>query len=354
MSNDFKKDLVATIQQANANKKALNLVGNETKEFYGREPVGEKLCLREYSGLVEYQPTELVLTARSGTLLTDINSTLADNGQILGFEPPIFSGKATLGGTIATGLAGPRRPYSGSVSDFILGVKILNGKGEIVSFGGQVIKNVAGFDISRLMAGSLGCLGVILEVSMKVVPKAEKETTIIFDNHSQKAFIELMKSLALKPLPISASSWFNNQTRIRISGTRSGVQSAIDEIGGDKIDTNEDYWQSLKNYKHEFFDSKKAIIRGSLPQGCDAICDDIPQLIDWGGGVRWIIDQDNRSNFLSELDRHGGYATVFRNGDRSDEVFSKLPEELMKYHQRLKREFDPNGIFNPGRMYKGL
>jgi glycolate oxidase FAD binding subunit len=306
--------------------------------------------MSEYTGVVAYEPKELVLTVRAGTPLTRIEYELEAQRQMLAFEPPHFGDRATIGGTVAAGFSGPRRPYAGAVRDFVLGTRIVNGKGEDLSFGGRVIKNVAGYDVSRLMAGSLGTLGVITEISFKVLPLPPAEATLAFELDEQNATLQVNRWAGL-PLPLSATAWESGRLRVRLSGAESAVNAAKSKMGGESIDAG-DYWEELREHRLPFFARDAALWRVSVPQAVEPITLPFPQLVEWGGGLRWMAGDADPLAVRSAAERLGGHATLFRGGDRGVGVFHPLKAPVMKIHKRLKEAFDPAGIFNPNRMYK--
>ncbi len=354
MDKDISVELQQQVIAAGKSHQTLAIRGGDSKAFYGRQITGEPLEVATHCGVIDYHPSELVITARAGTPLEQIEQLLASDNQKLGFEPPLFSDTATLGGAVAAGISGSSRPYAGAVRHFVLGAKILSGRGEIMQFGGQVIKNVAGFDISRLMAGSMGCLGVILEVSLKVVPVAQLEQTLILDHPSGDAFITMMSKLSGQPLPITAAAWVAGKSRIRISGSEPGVEYARDKIGGELDGEGEKFWMDITNQTHSFFEREKIIIRTSLTPATQLFLGERNQLIDWGGAQRWFCADDVDQKLIDAVGVVGGHITRFRNADRIGEVFQPLPPEIMKLHHRLKLKFDPQRILNPGRMYEGL
>jgi glycolate oxidase FAD binding subunit len=330
-------------------KVALRIRGGGSKDFYGEESEGETLDMAGYAGIVAYEPRELVLTVRAGTRLDDVESELASQRQMLPFEPPHFGAGATIGGAVAAGLSGPRRPYTGAVRDFVLGTRIVNGKGEDLSFGGRVIKNVAGYDVSRLMAGSLGTLGVITEISFKVLPKPPAEATLEFqmDEESATKQVNLWAGL---PLPLSATAWEAGRLRVRLSGAQTAVDAAKRKMGGESVEAA-DYWRDLREHRLAFFSGGRPLWRVSVPQASDPLALPFPQLVEWGGGLRWMSGAADPLAVRSTADRVGGHATLFRGGDRNAGVFHPLNAPLMKIHKRLKDAFDPAGILNPNRMY---
>src|SRR5258705_1908802 len=310
MADEFIADLCERIREAGARKTPLRLRGGGTKDFYGESARGELLDISGYAGIVAYEPKELVLTVKAGTRLAEVERALASERQMLAFEPPHFGEDATIGGTVAAGFSGPRRPYAGAVRDFVLGTRILNGKGEDLSFGGRVIKNVAGYDISRLMAGSLGTLGVITEISFKVLPRPAHETTLVFELDEAEA-TDKANRWAGQPLPLSATSWQERMLRVRLSGAATAVAAAKAKMGGDEVDAG-DYWRDLREQRLGFFSGAQPLWRVSVPQTAAPIRTAHPQLIEWGGGVRWVSGDLDPMNVPSTAERLGGHATLFR------------------------------------------
>ncbi len=354
MGGNIEQQIQSRVIAAWQSATPLAICGGGSKSFYGREIVGQPIQIAPHCGVIDYHPTELVITARAGTRITEIIQLLDDNNQMVGFEPPVFSRSTTLGGAVATGLSGAIRPFSGSVNHFVLGIKVLTGRGEVLRFGGQVIKNVAGFDVSRLLVGSMGCLGILLEVSVKVVPKPAAELTVIIEHADPDASIMLMNRLAGKPLPITAAAWLEGSTRIRISGSETGVEAARRRIGGDIDSHGDEFWLGINHQSHGFFRTGSMLLRASVAPGSKFFCPDKPQLIDWGGGLRWTRSGEFDGEFQRAVHRAGGHLTCFRNGDRTGEVFAALPDAVMRLNQNLKNQFDPGCILNPGRMYAGL
>ena len=326
----------------------IRIRGGGSKDFYGGVPVGEVLDTREHSGIVAYEPTELVITARCGTPLAEIEAVLGAQGQCLPFEPPGFGGEATAGGVVAAGLSGPRRAAVGAVRDFVLGVKLLDGEGRRLTFGGQVMKNVAGYDVSRLLAGSLGTLGLILEVSLKVLPRPVAGATLRFDLPQGRA-IEAMNAWAGQPLPIAATCWQDDALTVRLSGARAAVASACGRLGGEVVDDAAGFWEGLRQQRLDFFAGDEALARLSVPSAAPPL--DLPgdQVIEWNGSQRWW--RGDAAAARTAASRAGGHAVLFRGGDKSAGVFQPLPAPLMQIHRRLKAAFDPRGVFNPGRLY---
>jgi glycolate oxidase FAD binding subunit len=344
------------VRAAAGDKRALRIRGGGTKDWYGQRIEGEILDTPAYAGIVDYEPTELVITARCGTPLAEIEAALAERKQMLAFEPPHFGEGATLGGMVAAGLSGPRRASSGALRDFVLGVKLLDGKGEVLNFGGQVMKNVAGYDVSRLLAGSMGTLGLLLEVSVKVLPLAYREATLRFAMNEVDA-IRKLNEWGGQPLPISASCWHDGVLALRLSGAQAAVDAALRSLGGahggELMPDCDRFWASLREQHHAFFDGDAPVWRLSVPSTFGSI-DLGPQLIEWGGAQRWLRadgDAGTAQRIRATVVACGGHATLFRGGDKSAGVFQPLAPAIAKIHERLKAGFDPANIFNPGRMY---
>jgi glycolate oxidase FAD binding subunit len=340
------------VRGAAASKRALRLRGGGSKDFYGQALEGEVLDTREYSGIVSYEPSELVITARCGTKLAEVEAAMRARRQMLAFEPPHFGEVATVGGAVATGLSGPGRQAAGALRDFVLGTKVMDGRGEVLSFGGQVMKNVAGYDVSRLMAGSLGTLGVILEVSLKALPLPVAETTLRLELPEDRA-IEQLNRWSGKPLPISASAWNEGSLAIRLSGAAAAVRAASAKIGGTRVEDAQAlrFWTGIREHTDRFFRDDAPLWRISVPSSTAPLGLQGEQLIEWGGALRWLFSHADARTVRDAARRAGGHATLFRGGDKAVGVFQPLAPALMRIHKALKREFDPQGIFNRGRMY---
>ena len=351
MGDEFIAGVCERVREHAARKQPLRIRGGGTKDFYGEDCAGETLDMSAYAGIVAYEPKELVLTVRAGTPLDAVETALAAERQMLPFEPPHFGGAATIGGAVACGLSGPRRPYAGAVRDFVLGTRIVNGKGEDLSFGGRVIKNVAGYDVSRLMAGALGTLGIITEISFKVLPLPAAETTLAFELDEANATLQANR-WAGQPLPLSATSWQDGKLHVRLSGAATAIDAARAKMGGEDEGAAQDYWRDLREQRLAFFSGGGTLWRLSVPQTAEAAQFAQPQLIEWGGGLRWIAGDVDALAIRSTAERLGGHATLFRGGDKSSGVFHPLKPALAKIHRRLKEAFDPAGILNPNRMYK--
>ena len=337
------------VRAAAAGKTPLRIRGGGTKDWYGQRLEGEILDTRGYTGIVDYEPTELVITARCGTPLSEIEAVLAERNQMLAFEPPHYGAGATLGGAIAAGLAGPRRASSGGVRDFVLGAKLLDGKGDVLGFGGQVMKNVAGYDVSRMLAGSLGTLGLLLEVSVKVLPRPFAETTLRLDMPEAEA-IRRLNEWGGQPLPLSASCWHNGILSLRLSGAQAAVDAAVRLIGGEVL-PDASCWEELREQRQPFFGGEDALWRLSLPSTTGPVALGGVQVIEWGGAQRWLRTDLDAATIRRSVSALGGHATLFRGGDKSVGVFQPLQPAVARIHERLKQAFDPAHIFNPGRMY---
>ena len=339
------------LKDATAAKRPLRIRGGGTKDFYGNQARGELLDTRGHAGIVDYEPTELVLTARCGTLLSELNEVLFRQGQFLPFEPPGFGPGATLGGCVAAGLSGPRRASAGAVRDFVLGATILDGRGQRLAFGGRVMKNVAGYDVSRLLAGSLGTLGLILEVSLKVLPRPAAELTLTLEIPQAKA-LENMNRWAGLPLPVSATAWRDGVLAVRLSGAPSALSAAAEKLGGERVapDAAERYWSGIREQQDPFFALDAPLWRLSLPSRAPQI--DLPgeQLIEWGGALRWLKSAADAATLRAAAAAAGGHATLFRATDKAAGAFAPLPPVLLRLHRGLKAAFDPAGILNPGRL----
>ncbi len=331
---------------------ALRIRGGGSKDFYGQALQGELLDTRAHAGVIAYEPTELVITARCGTPLADIEAELARQGQMLAFEPPHFGPDATLGGAVAAGLSGPRRASAGALRDFVLGVRLVDGRGEILAFGGQVMKNVAGYDVSRLIAGSLGTLGLILDVSLKTQPLPAAESSVQLEMPEARA-IETLNHWAGNPLPISATAWNDGDLCVRLSGAAAAVATAAEKLGGLRMDQGQAlrFWRGIREHSDAFFNREKPLWRLSLPSNAPPLQLPGEQLIEWGGSLRWLASNAAAHTVRERIAKLGGHATLFRGGDKAAGVFHPLSAPLLGIHKRLKATFDPQGVFNHGRMY---
>ncbi len=342
----------ASIRAAGAANRPLQIRAGGTKDFYGQSIAGELLDPRNYAGIVDYDPSELVITARAGTRLAELETVLQECAQMLACEPPHFGSAATVGGAVAAGLSGPRRQSAGSLRDFLLGVRIMDGHGNPLTFGGQVMKNVAGYDVSRIMAGSLGTLGLLLEVSLKTLPLPVAEVTLRFEVPEDRA-LERLNQWGAKPLPISAVAWRGGDLGVRLSGARAAVDAARSKLGGELIDRSqaEQFWIGIREQTDPFFATELPIWRVSVPSSVPPLAIPGDQMIEWGGALRWCATSADARTIRSRAVALGGHATLFRHGDKSVGVFTPLTPATANIHRNLKAVFDPHGIFNRGRLY---
>jgi glycolate dehydrogenase FAD-binding subunit len=346
---NIKEQIADAIEQ----RKPLQIVGGNSKAFLGRRIAGTLVEMADYKGIISYEPTELYITASAGTLLSDINNTLAEHGQMLAFEPAQVTDKTTIGGVVATGLSGSRRPYSGSVRDYVLGIRCINGLGKELTFGGQVIKNVAGYDLSRLMTGAFGTLGIILEVSLKVMPVSEFEMTCCRSLSVDKA-LAMMLELSAQAIPISASCYDGETLFIRLSGNEVAVKETSKTIDLDEYDQGPNFWNDLRDYKSSIFNSDINTWRVSVPVTARLDSGDDPFLIEWGGSLYWLNSERPAEEIFTMASEVGGSAMLFRGVDHEQDVFHPLADGLWSLHKGLKDAFDPHGILNPGKMYATL
>jgi glycolate oxidase FAD binding subunit len=374
------QELIDRVRDANSRRAPLCIRGAGSKDFYGESLQGEQLNTRSYTGIVAYEPSELVVTVRAGTPLSELEALLADRGQCLAFEPPRFGSYDTLnggtcGGMVAAGLSGPSRASAGSVRDYVLGVQMVNGRGEHLTFGGQVMKNVAGYDVSRLMVGAMGTLGLLTDLSLKVLPVAPAEATLVFPVDQSKALAQLHK-WGGQPLPLNASCWIKDDSSgqsqellfVRLRGAVAAVESACEnmlrEVSGSRMDTQQAAadWLACRNQTLPFFTpptktmEPPALWRLSVPQTTPALKLPWAQLVEWHGAQRWLWAPESAKDQLRKAAADaGGSATIFIAAPTAKLEargrFSPMETTVAKIHQRLKAEFDPAGIFNRGRMY---
>ena len=340
--------LVEKVNMAIAGGSTLTIKGGNSKGFYGYPAHGEPLDVSGHGGIVEYDPGELVITCRAGSLLSEIRETLEENGQHFPFDPPGFGASATIGGTVACGFSGPRRPWSGSLRDYLLGVKLVNGSGAVVQFGGQVMKNVAGYDVSRLMAGSMGTLGLLLEVSFKVLPRPARELTLEFECDQAEA-IRRVNQWAGQPLPLSGASWCNGQLRVRLSGAETETESATRRMQARQVSEDASSWVDLREQRSAFFARSGKLWRLSVPPATEPLDLDGDCLVDWGGAQRWYFTDQPTEKIRSIAAEANGHATLFR-GESDDERFHPLAPVLQQMQQRIKQAMDPHGVFDFYRM----
>ena len=346
-------NLSERIRAAAEQRRALRIRGGGSKDFYGGTPHGQLCETTALRGIVDYEPTELVITARAGTDLREINATLREQGQMLGFEPPSFTDQATLGGAVASGLSGPRRPYCGAVRDFVLGVQIIDGRGDLLRFGGRVIKNVAGFDVARLMAGSMGTLGLLTEITLKTTPCPTAECTLRFEFDEAQA-LDTMSRWVGRPLPISGTAWHAGQLSVRLSGASAALQAARRALGGETLERAGEYWQAVREHQLAFFTTAESLWRISLPGHAPPLA--LGEVfLEWGGALRWLHGPADADEMRARASRFAGHATLFRSAARPvGGPFQPQTPALLALQQRLKAVFDPYRLFNPGRLYPEL
>jgi glycolate oxidase FAD binding subunit len=327
--------------------------GGSKRHFAGRDCEATVLDVSGHRGIVDYQPTELVITARAGTPLTELVAALAEHGQQLSFEPPQLGGIATLGGTLACNLSGPARPWGGSIRDHVLGVSLINGRCERLRFGGKVMKNVAGYDVSRLQAGALGTLGVLCDISLRVAPKPQATLTLCYAMSASEA-ITRMNRRAGEPKPLSAACWLDGHLYLRLSGAERAVHSTAAQWGGDLLAAAQAPWEGLREMSLPFFAGDAPLWRFSMLSSAPLREGFGPTLIDWGGAQRWVRGEHPWRELQQSAAAAGGHVTLLRGGNRRGEVRSTLSAVEQRLQQRLKQAFDPYGILNPGRLYSWL
>ncbi|MYL23052.1 glycolate oxidase subunit GlcE [Halomonas alkaliantarctica] len=352
---DIAETLCEQVKKAHAERAPLRIVGGNTRAFYGRPVEGEPLHIAEHRGIVHYDPVELVVTVRAGTPINALEAALAEHHQMLAFEPPRFGEASTIGGAVATGLSGPRRPWAGAVRDFVLGSHVITQEGKLLRFGGEVMKNVAGYDMSRLMAGAQGTLGVLADISFKVLPKPTASHSLKLSLPLNDALKKLAE-LGRQPLPITAAAWHDGELFLRLEGGKSSVNATRDRLGGEALDA--DFWRELRDLEHAFFtqNNDKALWRLSLPPNTAPLALDIPEsdiLYDWAGSQRFVKTSLDAETLRLACQQAGGHATCYTPaayGGAAD-PFTPLNPVVEKYHRNLKAELDAHGIFNPGRLY---
>jgi glycolate oxidase FAD binding subunit len=382
MDDPALRDLIERVRAARADGTTLDIRGGGTKAWYGEAPAGEPLATGALRGISSYEPSELVVTVRAGTPLPELEAALAEKGQCLPFEPPRFGAASTVGGMVAAGLAGPARAAVGGVRDYVLGASLLNGRAEVLSFGGQVMKNVAGYDVARLLAGSMGTLGVICEVSLKVLPVPVARTTLRFDVEQAEA-IRLLNTWGGQPLPLNASAWWQGVLVLRLAGAAAAVEAAVQRLGGEVVDPAlaDSFWTGLRDQTDEFFAQAQAhaqvaatsagadaapsapadasppapaLWRLSVPAVAPPLALEGDTLVEWGGSQRWLFSDAPAATVRSAAAAAGGHATLYRAQDKSPGVFGPLSEPLARIHHGLKTAFDPDRVFNRGRQYPDL
>lgn len=350
-SQDQQQEICEVVSEAARLEKAIQVVGSNSKSFYGNQSENtESLSIQQHCGIVDYEPAELFITARGGTPLKEIEAELAKHNQILPFEPPHYGKHATIGGSIACGFSGPRRPYSGAARDCILGTHIINGHGEYLQFGGQVMKNVAGYDVARSMCGALGTLGIIMQVSLRVLPKPTQEITIKVSNiASAQDTIKVLQFAFLSNLAITASFAENNCVYLRIASSIQVAENIFRAYEIEELAESENFWWSVKEHQHEFFTGKEDLWRINVPNNTPPLLTEGKSIVEWNGGLRWLKTEQADIHHIAQ--QHQGHAVLFKTQRETKERFPTLATEVKQLHLNLKQAFDPKGILNPGRMY---
>ncbi len=350
---DNTEALIGAVNAAIDAGECLRIVGNDTKSDLGREPRGRPIAVAAHSGIVAYEPTELVVTARAGTTVGELATVLAERRQCLAFEPPAFGGSATVAGTLACHLSGPARPWSGSVRDHVLGVTLINGRGELLRFGGQVMKNVAGFDVSRLQAGAFGVLGLMTEVTLRVHPQPERETTRVRAVAAAEA-LNVMREFNVRHSLLNAACWDGERLYARFAGLEAAVAADAAAFGGDELPDGAGFWASVRDQQHPFFRGDEPLWRLSVPAGTGPLLPDERWFIDWGGAQRWLRGDRDGAELQALAASVNGEASLYRGGDRSRDVAHPRDPVQQRLHKALKAALDPSGIFNPGRLYSWM
>ena len=355
-ANDQSELLREQVQEAFEGGLALQIAGTQSKAFLGRDTEGTLIKLNTHRGIVHYTPSELVVTVRAGTPINELKENLRANNQALAFDPPCFGGQGTVGGMVASGLSGPGRPWTGAVRDAVLGVSCVNGRGELLHFGGQVMKNVAGYDVSKLQAGAMGTLSMLLEVSLKLMPIAEAHLTLIRECSSAES-IEIMKNLGRKALPLSGLCHHEGMLRIKLSGNAAAVEAAAKETPHDDACEDDTWWAALRDHELPLFKIKGDLWR--ISTRADAELSPVlgdNQLIDWGGAQRWFTSNRPAEEVRTALSKEEGSRTLFRAHENGhvDTPFEPLSPVVRGLHERIKQAFDPRGILNSGRLYAGI
>ncbi len=348
---DLSDEFRAAVETAGRAGNTLYLQGGDSKRhLLGRQCEAEPLALLGHQGIVDYQPEELFITARCGTRLTDLAQTLAEHEQLLACESPDFSGAATVGGTVASNLSGPGRPWSGAIRDLVLGLKLINGKAELLQFGGTVMKNVAGYDVSRLQAGALGALGLLTEITLKVSPAPEAETTLSYEMPAAAA-ITFMNQRAGTPKPLTAAAWYQGRVYLRLSGAEAAVRHTAQLWGGEE-ETQTEVWTQIRELTLPDLTRASGLWRQSCA-ATTALTHPSPLLLNWCGAQRWYSHETLAGN-LPVTDSGSGHWTNFSGGDRLADTGPQLDPVQIRLHRNLKQAMDPLGVFNPGRLYSWM
>lgn len=350
---DIRDEILGRVSCATTSGEPLYInAGGSKRHQLGRDCDAQVLDISQHTGITEYQSEELVISARAATPLGELQAALAQNNQMLPFEPPLYGGRATIGGTLACNLSGPARPYYGSARDMVLGVELINGKAELLNFGGKVMKNVAGYDVSRLQAGALGTLGVMTEVHLKVLPRPEHKVTLAYEMDAQTA-LHTMNQRATEPRPLSGACWAGGVLYLRLWGAGTALDHTAREWGGELLAEDATPWEQLREMSLPFFDGEAPLWRLSTASTAP-LADNSELLLDWCGSQRWFRGEQQADELQAQADRSGGHLSLFSGGDRSAEVRQPLDPVQKTLQQRLKQSFDPAGILNPGRLYSWM
>lgn len=341
------------VRDAASKSEALRIVGGDSKQGLGREPVGSPVDTSDFAGVIEYQPTELMITVRAGTTVSHLQDVLAENKQVLASESPMYDGRATIGGALACNQSGPSRPWYGSIRDHVLGIRLINGKAEHLRFGGQVMKNVAGYDVSRLQAGAMGTFGILTEVSLKVLPQPEASLTVCQELDADRA-IRVMNDIGMRPTPLSAACWYGGTLFLRLSGPGSVIEASAATLGGERVENAAETWLGLREQALPFFEAARSLWRFSVRPNSPHFVPEADWLIDWGGAQRWMAGRYDRDELEGIAARHAGEVSQMRGGDRKSEVLPSLAGIKRELLINLKQAFDPAGVLNPGRLYSWL
>lgn len=358
-SNDDSAGLIERVQAAVASATPLRIEGGNSKQALGNRSDDETvvtLPTSSHSGVISYEPTELVITVRTGTPLDELNQTLHDAGQMLPFEPPAFAG-STIGGVLACGLSGPRRPFNGSARDYVLGMRVINGQGQDLSFGGEVMKNVAGYDVSRLQVGAWGTLGVLLDTSMKVLPVPEMELTLCHQVPEQdtSSFAPLLR----QSLPLSAAMLIGNQRYLRLSGSESAVRAAASLLGGDEVDDHNTLWAAVRDQTHDYFTRQsdtadQTLWRISVTESVQSLPLAGEWLHEWAGAQRWLKTSESGAAVFKAAAAVGGHAMRYSAAVSDEPAFQPLDGPMQRLQTRVRDSFDPHRLFNRGRFHPEL
>lgn len=362
--SDVSQQLIDQVKTAIADKTSVRIQGGGTKSGLGRavDSTTQLISTSEHSGVVQYKPVELIMTVRGGTTLAEIDSELAKNKQMLACDPRRFGGQATIAGSLAANQSGHARPWFGSLRDHVLGIKLINGQAEHCRFGGQVMKNVAGYDVARLQAGAMGAFGLISEVSFKVLPKPEMCVSMSLETGASEA-IALMNKLSGTSKPITAVSWVDGTVYFRLEGPSKAVEATTKQWqskhGLAILDdsTASILWESLREHEHDFFagtEKEKSLWKFSVNAAADHISQDAAWAFDWCGSQRWLVGEFSLEELAEHAYKMGGEVQLYSGGDRQQELSIPRSAAVKQLMQNLKNSFDPENIFNSGRLYSWL